>query len=55
MNRETVNGSRPDNRDSINPKNAFENEEVYVMSEKAASNKGILRISDEETIPGNSI
>ena len=39
----------------LNPKNAFENEEVYVMSEKAASNKGILRKSDEETIPGNSI
>ncbi len=33
----------------------WENKEVYAMSDKAASDKGILRKSDEETIQGNSI
>jgi hypothetical protein len=28
----------------INPKNAFENKEVRAVSDKPASNKGILRI-----------
>ena len=33
----------------------LKNKEVYVMSDKPASNIGILRKSDEETIPGNCI
>ncbi len=33
----------------------LKNKKVYVMNDNPASNKGILRNSDEETIPGNSI
>ncbi len=33
----------------------LENKEVYAMSDKPASDKGILRKSDKETTPGNSI
>ncbi len=33
----------------------FKNKKVYVMSDNPASDKGILRKSDEETMPGNGI
>ena len=39
----------------LSQKNAIENKEVYEMSDKPASNGGILRKSDEKTVPGNSI
>ena len=33
----------------------LENKEVYAMSDNPASDKGILRKSEEELMPGNSI